>query len=128
MAGSIGPLGKPLEPLGNISFDEARGRLPRAGARGSLEGGVDLFVIETMPVARPGQGRASRRCASWSPLPIVVSLTFNEEGTTFYGDRPEDVVRELEALDVAVVGANCSQGPQPMLETVQRMAAVGARG
>jgi homocysteine S-methyltransferase len=59
-----------------------------------------------------------------SALPITVSMTFTEEGTTFYGDKPEDVVRTLEDWDVTVVGANCSQGPQPMLETVQRMAAV----
>ena len=53
-----------------------------------------------------------------------MSLTFNEEGHTLYGDSPEDVVRELEALGVPLVGANCSQGPQAMLETLQRMAAV----
>jgi homocysteine S-methyltransferase len=53
-----------------------------------------------------------------------VSLTFNEEGNTLYGDTPEDVVRTLEDLGVPVVGANCSQGPQAMLETVERMAAV----
>ena len=64
---------------------------------------------------------------SLSDLPIVVSLTFNEEGTTFYGDQPEEVVRTLEDWDVQVVGANCSQGPMPMLETVQRMAAVATR-
>jgi homocysteine S-methyltransferase len=52
-----------------------------------------------------------------------VSLTFSEEGNTIYGDRPEDAVRELEALGVPLIGANCSQGPQAMLETVQRMAA-----
>jgi methionine synthase / methylenetetrahydrofolate reductase(NADPH) len=62
-----------------------------------------------------------------SALPITVSMTFTEEGTTFYGDKPEDVVRTLEDWDVTVVGANCSQGPQPMLETVQRMAAVARR-
>jgi homocysteine S-methyltransferase len=59
-----------------------------------------------------------------SAVPAAVSLTFSEEGNTIYGDRPEDVVRELEALGVPVVGANCSQGPQAMLETLQRMAAV----
>jgi len=62
-----------------------------------------------------------------SELPIVVSLTFNEEGTTFYGDKPEDVVRTVEEWDVAVVGANCSQGPQPMLETVKRLAGAATR-
>jgi homocysteine S-methyltransferase len=79
-------------------------------------------MIETMPSL--DQARAALQAVrSLSPLPVVVSMTFNEEGTTFYGDRPEDVVRELEAEGVPVIGANCSQGPQPMLETVTRMVA-----
>ncbi len=57
-------------------------------------------------------------------VPVAVSLTFNEEGNTIYGDQVEDAVRELEALGVPMIGANCSQGPQAMLDTVQRMAAV----
>ena len=57
-------------------------------------------------------------------VPVAVSLTFNEEGNTIYGDTPEEAVRELEALGVPMIGANCSQGPQAMLETLQRMAAV----
>src|SRR5204863_3655145 len=46
---------------------------------------------------------------------------------TAYGEKPEDVVRTAEEWDVAVVGANCSQGPQQMLETVKRMAAAASR-
>jgi methionine synthase I (cobalamin-dependent)/5,10-methylenetetrahydrofolate reductase len=117
VAGSIGPLGKPLEPLGNITFDEAEWL---------AEGGVDLFAVETIPAL--DQARAAvTAIRAVSTLPITVSMTFTEEGTTFYGDKPEDVVRTLEDWDVTVVGANCSQGPQPMLETVQRMAAVARR-
>ncbi|HVR70257.1 MAG TPA: bifunctional homocysteine S-methyltransferase/methylenetetrahydrofolate reductase [Vicinamibacteria bacterium] len=120
--GSMGPLGKPLEPFGNISFADARAAY-REQVEGLLEGGVDLFLIETMPSL--DQARAALDAVrSLSELPVVVSLTFNEEGTTFYGDKPEDVVRTLEEWGVPVVGANCSQGPQPMLETIQRMAAV----
>jgi len=125
VAGSIGPLGKPLEPLGNITFDEAVAAY-REQAEGLVEGGVDLFAIETIPAL--DQARAAvTAIRAVSTLPITVSLTFTEEGTTFYGDKPEDVVRTLEDWDVTVVGANCSQGPQPMLETVQRMAAVARR-
>lgn len=121
VAGSIGPLGKPLKPYGSLGHDEARAAYEEQ-VQGLVEGGVDLFLIETMPsldMARVALEAVRRR----SQLPVGVSLTFNEEGTTFYGERPEDVVAELEQLGVAVVGANCSQGPQPMLETVQRMAA-----
>jgi homocysteine S-methyltransferase len=125
VAGSVGPLGKPLEPLGNITFDEAV-RAYREQAEGLIEGGVDLFAIETIPAL--DQARAAVTAVrAVSALPITVSMTFTEEGTTFYGDTPEDVVRTLEDWDVSVVGANCSQGPQPMLETVQRMAAVARR-
>jgi methionine synthase I (cobalamin-dependent)/5,10-methylenetetrahydrofolate reductase len=125
VAGAIGPLGKPLEPLGNIAFDEAVD-VYREQAEGLAEGGVDFFAIETIPAL--DQARAAVKAIRLvSALPISVSLTFTEEGTTFYGDKPEDVVRTLEDWDVTVVGANCSQGPQPMLETVQRMAAVAQR-
>jgi homocysteine S-methyltransferase len=125
VTGSMGPLGKPLEPLGNITFDDAVAAY-REQAEGLAEGGVDLFSVETIPAL--DQARAAvQAIRAVSALPITVSLTFTEEGTTFYGDTPEDVVRTLEDWDVTVVGANCSQGPQPMLETVQRMAAVARR-
>jgi homocysteine S-methyltransferase len=121
VAGSIGPVGKPLEPYGNITFDEAVAAY-RDQVEGLVEGGVDLFFVETMPSldqARAAVTAVKAVCA----LPFSVAMTFNEEGTTFYGDKPEDIVRELEGWGAVVVGANCSQGPQPMLETVQRMAA-----
>jgi homocysteine S-methyltransferase len=121
VAGSLGPLGKPLEPYGNIPFAEAVAAYTEQ-AQGLLEGGVDLFMLETLPSL--DQARAALDAVrSLSELPVVVSLTFTEEGTTFYGDKPEDVVRRLESWGVPVVGANCSQGPQSMLETVQRMSA-----
>ncbi|HEY2941212.1 MAG TPA: bifunctional homocysteine S-methyltransferase/methylenetetrahydrofolate reductase [Vicinamibacteria bacterium] len=125
VAGSIGPLGKPLEPFGNIAFDDAVAAY-REQAQGLAEGGVDLFLLETMPSL--DQARAAVTAVqTLSELPIVVSLTFNEEGTTAYGEKPEDVVHTAEEWDVAVVGANCSQGPQQMLETVKRMAAAASR-
>jgi homocysteine S-methyltransferase len=121
VAGSLGPLGKPLEPFGNISVADATAAYLEQ-VEGLVEGGVDLFLIETMPSL--DQARAALDAVrTRSDQPVVVSLTFTEEGTTFYGDKPEDVVRTAEEWGVAVVGANCSQGPQPMLETIQRMAA-----
>jgi homocysteine S-methyltransferase len=125
VAGSMGPLGKPLEPFGNISPASAV-EVYREQVEGLLEGGVDLFAIETMPSLDMARA-AVDAIRGLSGLPVLVSLTFNEEGTTFYGDKPEDVVRTLEDWDVQMVGANCSQGPQPMLETVQRMAAAAKR-
>jgi len=120
VAGSLGPVGKPLVPFGNISLSDAISSYAEQVA-GLLEGGVDLFIIETMPSLDQANAALTAVRAA-SDLPVIVSLTFNEEGTTLYGDRPEDLVGVLEGWGVNVIGANCSQGPQPMLETVQRLA------
>jgi methionine synthase / methylenetetrahydrofolate reductase (NADH) len=122
VAGSIGPIGKPLAPLGNISFADAVAAY-REQAEGLQEGGVDLFLIETLPALDQARAALEAVRALRSDAPVVVSLTFNEEGTTFYGDTPEAVVVALEGLGVPVIGANCSQGPQAMLQTMERMAA-----
>jgi methionine synthase I (cobalamin-dependent)/5,10-methylenetetrahydrofolate reductase len=125
VAGSIGPVGKPLTPIGNIAFAEARDAY-REQVEGLVEGGIDLFMIETMPSL--DQARAALDAVRVvSELPVAVSMTFNEEGTTSYGERPEDVVRMLEDWGVAVVGTNCSVGPQLMLDTVKRMAGVARK-
>jgi homocysteine S-methyltransferase len=125
VAGSLGPVGKPLVPFGNITIEDATAAY-REQAEGLVEGGVDLFMVETLPSL--DQARAALAAIrAVSDLPVVVSLTFNEEGTTFYGETPEEVVKALEELDVPVIGANCSQGPQPMLETMQRMASAAQK-
>ncbi len=122
VAGSIGPIGKPLAPLGNISFEDAVAAY-REQAEGLLEGGVDLFLLETLPSLDQAKAALQAVRGLGADPPVVVSLTFNEEGTTLYGDTPEAVVRALEEWDVPVIGANCSQGPQHMLQTVERLAA-----
>jgi homocysteine S-methyltransferase len=122
VAGSIGPIGKPLAPLGNISFADAVAAY-REQAEGLVEGGLDLFLVETLPSLDQARAALEAIGALGSDVPVVVSMTFNEEGTTFYGDTPEAVVQTLEGLGVSVIGANCSQGPQAMLQTVERMAA-----
>ncbi len=112
--------------MGNISFADAVAAY-REQAEGLLEGGVDLFLLETLPSLDQARAALEAVRGLGSDLPVVVSLTFNEEGTTFYGDTPEAVVQTLEGLDVPVIGANCSQGPQHMLQTVERMAAVAKK-
>ena len=81
-------------------------------------------MIETMPSLDQAKVALAAVRSVTTDVPVAVSLTFNEEGNTIYGDQVEDAVRELEALGVPMIGANCSQGPQAMLDTVQRMAAV----
>jgi methionine synthase I (cobalamin-dependent)/5,10-methylenetetrahydrofolate reductase len=119
IAGAVGPLGKPLRPVGKITREEAR-TIFRETAEGLLEGGVDCFMIETAyDLAEATE--AILAVQEITDLPIVAQMTFNEDGKTPRGHTVEDVVKGLSALGVAVIGANCSMGPQGMLDVIRRM-------
>lgn len=119
IAGSIGPLGKPLSPVGRITREEARA-IFREEAEGLLEGGVDLFIIETFyDLAELTEAVGAVR--EIADLPIIAQMTFNEDGKTPRGHTVDDVVARLNELEVDVIGANCSVGPQGMLDVIRRM-------
>jgi homocysteine S-methyltransferase len=120
VAGSVGPLGTPLRrshPVDPSLMEEIFGEQIQA----LLDGGVDLLILETFSHLDElaTAVRVARRLTS---APIVAQMSFLEEGTTIDGDRPEEVPRVLLEAGADVVGANCSFGPQPMLETMERMA------
>src|SRR4030066_2077200 len=96
VAGSIGPLGKPLEPIGQITKTEALNYF-RQQAEGLLEGGADLFMIETM-VNLEEMEQAILAVKQICQLPIVAQMTFTEDGKTVMGNTPEQVVAELQTL------------------------------
>jgi homocysteine S-methyltransferase len=118
VAGSIGPLGKPLRPLGNITRDEAYDAYKEQVE--GLANDVDLFIIETIPSIKEMR-IAIEATRSVADLPIVAQLTFSDEGTTLLGDSVEHVVDALSDYDLAAIGLNCTIGPQPMLEIIEYM-------
>ena len=122
VAGAIGPLGIRIEPWGKTGVDEAE-EFFRAQARGLLEGGVDLFVLETFRDVNE-IGAAIRAVRTICDLPIVAQVTTEEDGNSLDGAAPEAFVPELERLGAQVVGLNCSVGPAAMLETIERMSQV----
>jgi methionine synthase I (cobalamin-dependent)/5,10-methylenetetrahydrofolate reductase len=122
VAGAIGPLGIRIEPWGRTGVDEAE-EFFREQARGLLEGGVDLFVLETFRDVNE-IGAAIRAVRSLCELPIVAQVTTEEDGNSLDGAAPEAFVPELERLGAQVVGLNCSVGPAAMLETIERMSHV----
>ena len=84
-----------------------------------LEGGVDLLVLETIGSLDEMTEAVAAAREDVCDLPIVASMTFAEDGRTIGGDSPEEVVAQtLLALGVAVIGANCSVGPQRLLPVV----------
>jgi methionine synthase I (cobalamin-dependent)/5,10-methylenetetrahydrofolate reductase len=122
VAGAIGPLGIRIEPWGKMGVDEAQG-LFREQVAALLEGGVDVFILETFRDLNE-LGAALAAVRSLSALPIVAQMTTEEDGSSLDGTPPEKFAPALEALGAEVIGVNCSVGPAPMLETIERMAGV----
>src|SRR3954467_6835305 len=109
VAGAIGPLGIRVEPWGKTGVDEAEEYF-REQAKALLEGGVDLFVLETFRDVNE-IGAAIRAVRSICSLPIVAQMTTEEDGNSLDGVAPESFVPELEARGADVIGLNCSVGP-----------------
>jgi homocysteine S-methyltransferase len=122
VAGSIGPLGVRIEPWGKTGIDEAETYF-REQAAALLEGGVDLFVLETFRDLNEISA-AIRAVRALSALPIVAQVTTEEDGNTLDGAAPELFIQQLEQYGANVVGLNCSVGPAAMLETIERIARV----
>jgi homocysteine S-methyltransferase len=122
VAGAIGPLGIRIEPWGKTGIDEAREYF-REQAQALLEGGVDLFVLETFRDLNE-IGAAIDAVRSLSALPIMAQMTTEEDGNTLDGTPPERFAPELERRGATILGVNCAVGPAPMLETIERMEAV----
>ena len=121
VAGAIGPLGIRIEPWGRTGTDEAEGYF-REQAQGLLEGGVDLFMLETFRDLNELRA-AIAAIRSVCDLPIVAQMTIEEDGNSLDGTPPEQFAPALEN-QADVIGVNCSIGPAPMLETIERMSTI----
>src|SRR5260370_29654850 len=97
----------------------------REQAQALADGGVDLFILETFRDLNE-IGAAIDAVRSVSDLPIIAQMTTEEDGNTLDGTPPEKFAPELEKRGATIIGVNCAVGPAPMLDTIERMAAVTA--
>src|SRR5688572_19869365 len=119
VAGAVGPLGLRIEPFGPTSFDEAKDMF-KEQIEGLLEGGVDLFVLETfseLPVIE----QAIRAVRELCDLPIVAQMAIQMDGKTTFGTTPEAFTGTLDGWDVDVIGLNCGMGPNHVLNALENM-------
>jgi len=121
VAGSIGPTGKFVAPLGDLTFDAAYDAYYEQIA--ALDAaGVDMIIIETiidiqeMRAALLAAKAASRK-------PVICQLSFGADGRTLTGTDPRTAAVVLEAMGADVIGANCSLGPAQLLPVVAELAA-----
>ncbi|PWT82898.1 MAG: bifunctional homocysteine S-methyltransferase/methylenetetrahydrofolate reductase [Acidobacteria bacterium] len=122
VAGAIGPLGLRIEPYGPTSFDEAKD-LFKAQAAALLDGGVDLFIIETFSDLSEIR-QAIRAVRELCDLPIIAQMTIMTDGNTLFGTTPELFTERLDQWGADVVGLNCGVGPAIILAALEKMRAV----
>lgn len=115
----IGPTGKLLSPLGDLSFDEAYEIFKTTVLLG-VKYGVDLVFIETMNDSYETKA-AVLAVKENTDLPVMVSNAYGIDSTLMTGATPETMVALLEGLHVDALGANCSFGPDKLLPTIDRI-------
>ena len=120
VAGDMTMTGQQLYPMGELMFEELVA-VYKEQARVLCEAGVDLFVVETMMSLQESRA-AVFAIREVCDLPIMVTLTYNEDGRTLFGTEPETAVVVLQSLGVDAIGINCSTGPMEMVEPVRKMA------
>ena len=124
VAGNLSATGKFIKPFGDKTFEEAV-NIYKEQVEALLEGGADLFVIETMidiQEARAALLAVKEIC----DLPVMVSMTFGEDKKTLTGTDPVTAVITLQALGADAIGCNCSTGPQDMIPIIKEMKSIAS--
>ncbi len=127
VVGSVGPLGVRIEPWGPTSLEEARAVF-REQIDALAEGGVDAVILETFTdideIRQALEAVLEWREANGADLPVIASMTVDQQGLSLYGADPESFAPLLAGAGADAVGVNCSVGPKPMLDTLERLRVV----
>jgi homocysteine S-methyltransferase len=120
VAGSVGPLGVQIEPLGKLSYDEAKDAF-KEQITGLIDGGVDLIIFETFSyVSELKQAiRALRELDS--DFPAIAQVTINDDGNLLSGATLESFVSDVGEFKLDAIGMNCSVGPKAMLDALEQL-------
>ncbi|PYP82848.1 MAG: bifunctional homocysteine S-methyltransferase/methylenetetrahydrofolate reductase [Candidatus Angelobacter sp. Gp1-AA117] len=120
VAGSVGPLGIRIEPLGKTSRDEARESF-REQIIALVEGGVNLLILETFGYLEELH-QAFLAARDVAPqLQVVAQATIDEDGNCLDGATSETFAAKMTEWGADVIGCNCSVGPVAMLEAIERI-------
>ncbi len=120
VAGDIGPSGEIMEPLGTLTAEEAVDAFAEQ-ADALVFGGVDAIWIETMSALEEMQAAIEGVRKASADMPIIATMTFDTNGRTMMGITPEQAIEFLEAQNVTAAGGNCGNGPDEILEVIEKM-------
>jgi 5-methyltetrahydrofolate--homocysteine methyltransferase len=119
VAGSIGPTGEILEPLGTLSLEDAR-RAFEEQAAALARGGADLMWLETMSSVE--ETEAAIAGARSTGLPVIASLSFDTNGRTMMGITPSELASLHRKHALAACGSNCGVSPSELVASVLNLA------
>ncbi|TBR14994.1 5-methyltetrahydrofolate--homocysteine methyltransferase, partial [bacterium] len=117
LAGDMSSTGHFVKPFGPLEFEEAVD-IFKEQARGLLSGGVDIFVIETMMDIQEARA-ALIAVKEVTDKFVMVTMTYEKDGRTINGTDPLTALITLQSLGADAVGANCSAGPEGMLNIIK---------
>ena len=120
VAGSVGPLGVRLEPLGKTGLDEARAAFADQ-IRALSEAGVDLLTIETMPALDEAREALYAALETAPQLPVLVMVTVDDDSNCLDGASPKHAATLLAEWGASAIGVNCSTGPATVLTALEAM-------
>jgi homocysteine S-methyltransferase len=122
VAGSVGPLGVRLEPLGPTSLGEAREAFAEQ-IRALAQAGVDMLFIETMPALNEAREAIEAAREAAPDLPVVAMVTVDDESNCLDGSSPQQAAALLSEWGAHAIGVNCSTGPATVLTAIEAMRA-----
>ena len=120
VAGSIGPTGVRLEPLGKTGLDEARAAFAEQ-IRALADSGVDMLIIETMPALNEAREALLAAEETAPDLPVLVMVTVDDESNCLDGSSPQHAAAQLTDWGAGAIGVNCSTGPTTVLTAIEAM-------
>ena len=120
VAGSVGPLGVRLEPLGKTGLDEARAAFVEQ-IRALVDAGVDMLIVETMPALNEAHEALAAAQEAAPDFPLLVMVTVDDESNCLDGSSPQQAAALLTEWGANAVGVNCSTGPATVLTAVEAM-------
>ncbi|GAI30185.1 unnamed protein product, partial [marine sediment metagenome] len=120
IAGDIGPLGKLLEPVGSLKYEDAVNAFSKQ-AEILIGKKVDLIIIETIMDLNEALAAIEATRKISEDIPIACTLSFDENGVTIMGNKAEDVTSRLINAGSDIVGANCSIGSAAMIGVVGKI-------
>lgn len=124
IAMDMGPIGRLIEPMGDLSFDEAYGLFAEMAACGE-KAGADLILIETMGATYEVKAAVLAAKENTS-LPVFVTFAFDASGKTFTGADCEAVAAMLEGLRVDAYGLNCGLGPDELYPVISQFSEISS--